>query len=189
MIQDLTFLGNARSRLGDWTSRLFECPKVLDAKFYHNWDSCLHDSGNGSLKYTLRSHRISILLYQIIVPCDQEAIERAEKNWSKIRMTASSFLLKRQTFFSLFCFSPLFSVQVLKYCSMLLPPYPPRPSPGWLYVCLFILIFCVYPPVLPGWAVSHKAPCLAQVCKVTSDCHAPKSLRVRGPLSCWAARL
>ena len=96
---------------------------------------------------------------------------KRRKNRSKIRMT--SFLLRRQTFFFLFCFSPLFSVQVLKYCSMLLFFF--FFSPGWLYVCLFILIFCVYPPVLSGWAVSHKAPCLPRYVKsqATATCWSP----------------
>lgn len=154
MIQDLTFLGYARFRLGLDFQIIWVPLKVLDSKFHHNWDSCLHDSGNGSLKYTLWSHRISVLLHPNNCTMWSSHLKR-RKNQSKIRMT--SFLLRRQTVFFLFCFLLCFSVQVLKYCSLLVFLF----SSGWLYVCLSILIFCVYPPVLSGWAISHKAPLLA----------------------------
>lgn len=82
---------------------------------------------------------------------------KRRKNQSKIKMT--SFLLRRQTVFFLFCFSPLFFCTSAKILLTVGCFFFVCFSPGWLYVCLFILIFCVYPPVLSWWAISHKAPC------------------------------
>lgn len=93
-------------------------------------------------------------------------------------MTVSS---KEADCFLPFCFLLCFSVQVLKYCSLLVFfSFPVQVG----CMCVYFNLLCL-PSSSVRMGYQPQSSLLAQVCKVTSHCHTPKSLRMRGPLKFW----